>query len=355
MSGREKVIPMKNRKLLATTAFALEGISPAFAQTPLPPTTAGTDITLSATVDYTIGTASQSYLAPEVKVKIDRVVIMSFTSTDTGSFKTDVSPKKKAWSRVYLKNSSNDKVDFQLTMTDADGTSAPAPVLYRDVAPEGFGPEDVNNKVTNLSNVAQEAVTYLLMVIDVPETATNGTTYNYNLAAKAYPAGTVNNQGATPFSTSATQDDAAVDTVLAEGTGTVTGDGTNDGVVISRSTFTVKAPVLTAINVVNVISDPYSTTNPGAIPGAVVRYCMGWQNAANAGAASNVVVTSILPDTVTLDQDSVKPGKYVNSACVANANITLNQVITADNDFEVHFTGIGAGENAVAIFDAKIK
>lgn len=69
-----------------------------------------------------------------------------------------------------------------------------------------------------------------------------------------------------------------------------------------------------------VISDPINgTTNPMAIPGAIVLYTVTIQNAATAsGSGSNVIVTDPIPSSTTYNANSIT----LNSALLTDANDT---------------------------------
>ena len=358
MTGRKKVKPMINRKLLATTAFALAGILPALARAATPETAAGTDITLSASVDYKVGTTDQKYTAPDVVIKTDRKVRMEITNAahGSGSYKTDVSPNKTAWSLVTFQNLSNDNLDFKLEVSSADTPAGPTAKIYLDKAPlAAFGQED--ELVTSLSQVPQDGSRSLFVVIDVPKETKNKTTYKYNITATAYAKDTVNVAGAVPLATSTTQTDDVIDTVLAEAGVAALNDPANDGKLVNQSVFTVKAPDLTSLISSRVLWAPKDeSTNPQLIPGAIWEYCVGWKNATDAGTATEVFVSTTLPSTLTLITDSVFVADYGTDQCTKRTDWANFAVTVGPGDqLKQWLPDIPAGESRVAIFKATVK
>lgn len=63
-----------------------------------------------------------------------------------------------------------------------------------------------------------------------------------------------------------------------------------------------------------VISDPVNgTANPKAIPGAIVQYCLSFNNA-GISSADNIVATDVLPGTVTLIAGTIRSGPDCDNA-----------------------------------------
>ena len=70
----------------------------------------------------------------------------------------------------------------------------------------------------------------------------------------------------------------------------------------AAGSYTVSAATLSVSKTSRVISDPVNaTTNPKAIPGAAVEYCVVVGNAAGSATATNVTVTDPVPADLTFD------------------------------------------------------
>ena len=95
-----------------------------------------------------------------------------------------------------------------------------------------------------------------------------------------------------------------MDTVLADGSGG-TGEeegtaGVGGGDYSDQGQFEVAGAIVTVDKSSSIVSDPVNgTTDPKAIPGAVIEYCIVVTNAAGAATATNVNVTDDLPADVT--------------------------------------------------------
>jgi uncharacterized repeat protein (TIGR01451 family) len=119
------------------------------------------------------------------------------------------------------------------------------------------------------------------------------------LEGTAHEGGAAGSQGAVITST-AGANTAGVETVLADDTGAQ--DSDNDGVFGATGSYTVSAATLSVSKTSRVISDPVNaTTNPKAIPGATIEYCVVIGNAAGSATATNVTVTDPLSTDLTFD------------------------------------------------------
>ena len=121
----------------------------------------------------------------------------------------------------------------------------------------------------------------VFVLADVPLTATNNQFANVQLAARAAVAGT---SGATLVMQSAAADNpAVVDVVFAD-----VGATARDGIHEASDQYAIASATLSVAKTSTVISDPFNiTTNPKAIPGAVVQYAITVTNT-GASAATGV-------------------------------------------------------------------
>ena len=132
--------------------------------------------------------------------------------------------------------------------------------------------------------------------------------------------GTTGTQGAvlTQSGTGVAWTPGTMQTVFADAAGNG-GDSNYDGKYTALADYSVSAPVLSINKNSVVISDPVEgSTNPKAIPGAVLQYCVVVSNAASAGtSATNISVGDVLPATVTY-----KPNSVVLNAVVTGSGAT---------------------------------
>ena len=97
----------------------------------------------------------------------------------------------------------------------------------------------------------------------------------------------------------------------------VPGGGTSDDFEVDNVTlYTCQPGNLAVSKISTVLSDGVSTTNPKAIPGAILRYCI---TIANAGpiTASNVVMSDVVPSDLTFISGTMATGTSCGTAVTA--------------------------------------
>ena len=137
----------------------------------------------------------------------------------------------------------------------------------------------------------------VFIVSDIPLAQTAGDIAAYHLTAQVAEGGGPGAQGADiTTDDSGSADTAGVDDVFADGENTNNGDDAlRDGKSSAEDAYQVSAPVLTVAKSSQVISDPFNgTTNPKAIPGAVIEYTITVTNGVGGATATNVNVTDDL-------------------------------------------------------------
>lgn len=287
---------MKTTKQLlgAVSALALVAMSstPALAAG----TTANTTITNSVTVNYNVNGNAQNAVIANDSFTVDQRVNLTVTAINTP---VTVSPNQTNRVLAFdVTNLSNSAADFDLSTALRGGTAANISNIriYRDTdgdrvldaAELGAGP------ITFLDEVAADATVAVLVVSDIGINAVNGNTFDVALTAAAHAAGTAGTLGTRlQASTGANQVDA-VDTVLFDGQGV--SDADNDGAFSAQGRYTVSGAVLAVAKTSRVVSDPVNgATNPKAIPGATIEYCITVANAAGAATATGVNLLDDLP------------------------------------------------------------
>lgn len=289
---------MKRSKQLlgAASSIALIALSasPALAAG----TTAGDTITNTVTVDFQVGGVDQTAVTASDTFTVDRKV--NVTVAEVGSATTSVSPgQTQAVTTFTVTNLSNDTIDLDLsvaqpTSDDFDVTSVQ---IYLD---DGDGVFDAGDTlVTYLDEIAEDETVTVFVVGNVPLGQATGDVSEVILTADAHAGGTASSLGAELVAT-AGANTAGVDTVLADGAGDT--DAANDGAFSDTDSYTVAAASLSAAKTSTIISDPVNgTTNPKAIPGATIEYCIAVSNASGSATATSVAVSDTLPADVTYD------------------------------------------------------
>lgn len=296
---------MKRSKQLlgAVSAAALVAFSsaPAVAQGTL----SGGTITNTVTVNYNVGGVAQMPETASDSFTVDRKINVVVTATGVT---TAVSPNQTQVVRTFeVQNLSNATVGFALTAEQIGGTpdfDLSNITIFDDA--NGNGNFDTGEStISFLDSLAPDEIVTVSVAVDIDPTAQQGEATQVVLTANAHEAGS----GAIGAEITATAgaDTSGVDTVLADGSGTDTGttDVDNQGDFSASHTLTVNAADITVAKASRVVWDPVNLfSDPKAIPGARVEYCISVSNAGGAATATGVTVNDPLPGDVTFFPDA---------------------------------------------------
>jgi uncharacterized repeat protein (TIGR01451 family) len=161
---------------------------------------------------------------------------------------------------------------------------------------------DATDTAVNISSLAEDAVVRVYVLADVPLTATNNQFANVQLAAHAA------NNGTTTVVTQTVGADnpAVVDVVFAD-----EGATARNGIHEAIDQYAIASATLSVAKTSTVVSDPFNlTTNPKAIPQAIVEYSVVVTNTGATPAAS-VSIRDPLPANTTFVQ-----GQYTSATDV---------------------------------------
>lgn len=286
----------------STVVLATLGATPAFAAGTL----AGTTITNTAQISYSVNSIAQTGATASNAVVVDRKVI--FTVTGAGSTTTVTPGQSVAYDAFVVSNTSNDTLDFALSaVNQATGQTAAHSgtdaydvsgfTYYIDTNSNGVYDPGTDQAITWLDELAPDSSKTVFVVASVPLTATNTQVAGIVLTATAQQGGSTGTQGATLVASTGAWTPGTVQTVFADAAGST--DSQYDGKYSAKGDYTVYAPVLTLSKLSTVISDPINgTTNPKSIPGAIVEYCIVVQNATGGAPTTALSVSDPLPANV---------------------------------------------------------
>lgn len=263
----------------ATVSYSVAGVS----QTPIESSPAG---------NSTPGAGNGASTTFVVDNRIDLTV-----SELSGSASITSPGQGNAVTAFTLTNTGNSPQGYQLAAVNEAGSTAFGNVDDFDVSnlrvfvdSNGNGTYDAGvDTVSAVDTLAADAAVTVFIVADVPITAANGQFANVQLTARAAVPGTA---GATlAVETTGADDPNIVDIVF--------GDAGNDALESMADQYAVQSAALSIVKTATVISDPVNgTTNPKAIPGAVVEYTAVVTNS-GAVAANLVVVDDQVPANAT--------------------------------------------------------
>jgi uncharacterized repeat protein (TIGR01451 family) len=308
-------------------------------------TPSGTTINNQATVDYSVGGVAQAQITSAtasfvVDTRIDLTVSeVSGTATPTHPGQTNV----VATFRVT--NTGNSTQGYVLSVANETGTTLFTHADNQDVTNlRTFVDSNGNNTydagtdtATNINSLSTDADGESLTVFvlaDVPAGATNNQYANVRLTARATPVGST-----TPLAQTAGADTAGIDVVWA--------DAGRDNSESAADQYAVSV-ALTLTKSVALISDPSNnTTNPKAIPGAVLEYTVLVTNSSTVQDATGVSVTdnipantSFVPGSIQLNGGGLPDSNFIAgppARVVVNAGTVVKNNGTVDGTATVKF------------------
>lgn len=283
-------------------------------------TVAGTDIDNLAVVDYVVNGVNQTDIessptgnsTPGAGNGVVTTFVVDnrvdFTLLQVGSANTTVNPDQlNAFVAFTLTNTGNSPQDFRMTVAQLALNEAANGELDSGV--------DMNNLRIRVANgggapvlgdldyadeLAPDAsvTVYVFADADTIPALVDGDIANLELTATVAEAGVGSTLGADLVDDFGNADDPnAVDIVFADG------GALGDGIESDRDGFTVQSAGLTVMKTATLISDPFNgTTNPKAIPGAIIEYVITVTNAGTL-TAEDVVIADMLSTDVSLNVD----------------------------------------------------
>lgn len=267
-------------------------------------TAACTSINNTATVDYKVGTVSQSQLTtgPTATFVVGNKVRPTVVTTD-GSPRTVYQGETNRVMTFTVTNDGNKTQDYALTpynnvggtafttpaVTDTFDAGSPTVVVESGATAGYQAGEDIAAFIDNLASGATTTV-YVIAAGPIP-LVSNGSIAVYGLKAKTHR-GDVSGGSIEAAVVNGETGACSEDTVFADIASTTgADDGDTDGADSDRSALVVSAgATLTVTKSSKVYSDPINnTTNPKSIPGAIVTYTV---NVTNPG-GSTATATSV--------------------------------------------------------------
>jgi uncharacterized repeat protein (TIGR01451 family) len=334
----------KLKLLSASSGFGLmlAFASPAYAQN----TDANTLITNTVNVNYQVGGVAQTQITATDNFRVDRKILFSVaekTATGTTSVTSGQQDQITAFTIV---NSSNDTLDFALAATNtANGTTIGGGrgtdnidvtnfEYYIDVNGNGLA-DDAGGWVGSLTlnDVLKGATVHVLVRSDIPISA------NASVAVVQLSAQALNSNGtAITAVTDATANTAdatsgTFQTIFAEDLTPTQGNASRNGISWAWDDYTVSAPVISVFKTSSIISDGVSGSNPKAVPGAVVEYCISVANAAGGATATNVTISDLVPTNTTYVAGTIRVNATVTTpgaGQVCSAGTAVTDAIDAD-------------------------
>ncbi len=342
-------------------------------------TTAGTEISNTATLSYSAGGVAQpSKTSNEDKFVVDKKVDMILVTSDSNQ--TEVTPgqqdritnyefKNEGNANQYFKfsvaNLSNDEeADYNSDKDTNDVNNLEIKCDYVDANGDTQSTDWASSFTIQIKEDGNATCQVRGDIKTEGDGAKDQDVMNVELKAVAV----TDSSGNTPESESSSDSQDQVDVVLADGVNDATlgqsdngkGDTPKDGIEAARSGYRVVTPVLTITKTSCVISDPVNgTNNPKRIPGAVIRYMFDIQNTGSAD-VTDVNITDTLNSNLLTDntQDSAKKDENVDSCdCATDLSTSISDDTTVNNQ-DITITNINVakgGKHSCVSIEAEIQ
>ena len=317
------------RRLLLAGSAAMASIGTAHAQTATG-TVAGTTISNTAQASYTVNGTPQITQSNTATFVVDRKVNLTVIADQGGN--TQVNQGQTGAVLTFkVTNNTNGTQDFLLSpsqlvpagvLTGTDNFDVANLRIYVDS--NGNGVYDAADTATYIDELGPDASREVFVVADIPS-VTTAILAQVGLDATVAAGGAPGTQGAAlvpPLLNTINQDNQ-VDVVFADNDddGTLGFDTARNGQAWAYAAYEVGTHNvnLTVTKTATVLSDGVGATNPKALPGAVVQYCLTANNATLTAAANGVSLTDVVPANTTYVPGSITIGGLGGAGqCVLN-------------------------------------
>jgi len=306
-----------SRRLLLSGVAVAGTIGTAHAQSTAG-TAAGTSISNTAQASFTVNGTAQTATSNTATFLVDRKVNLTVATLQTANTQVNLGQTGAAMS-FRVTNNTNAVQDFRLAavqglslgiLPGTDDFDLRNVAVYVDANNNNTYEPGVDT-ATFIDELAPDASATVFIVGDVPSAASaNLAQVGLNVTAAA--GGTPNTQGAVLVANDLVNQDNQVDIVFA--------DNDNDGVLgadtlrngqgwaYAALEVAVRNVALSVTKSATVLSDGVSLTNPKALPGAIVQYCLTVTNATLGTPANGVNLTDVIPANTTYVPGSISVG-----------------------------------------------
>ena len=280
-------------------------------------TTAGTDITNTATADYFIGVTPLTATSNTTTTTVDELLNVTLVGQDAGSQVT-VGPGDTSQVLTYqITNTGNGTDSYSLAATNlvGDDFDATAIAIYLDDGDGIFNAADTLLDGSNDPVMNADDVITVFIVADIPAGLFNGDIANIDLTVDS------NTATGAPGTVVVGGGDGGTNAVVGAGGGT---DSATESYVVSN----VVVSLLKSASIV----DPFGGSDP--VPGATITYSID-VTVTGAGTASGVVISDPIPVDTTYVNASMTLGGVPLTDAVdgiddADFGVTALNTITID-------------------------
>lgn len=348
---------MKNKFWITMLVGAMMIMAPTWAMAVTAPCTA---INNAATIDYSVNSVDQADVVSNtatfyvgVKVLFDVVTLDSANVTVSPGSTVSVLT-------FYVKNNGNTAFDYSLAVeAAANGVASPwsgndsfngtnIAIHVEDGVNPGYqAGNDSATAIDDLAVGANDSVYIVYTPSDLSES--DNAVAVYHLSATALYSGdgssfdiTASGNDSISNAQIGTCNGETVDVVLGDADGPATGDDAGDGTDSDTSAYEVSSATIAVTKGYTVISDPINgSSNPKAIPGAVIEYSIAIANTGGSSATLTTITDAIDTTNLTIDAGA-GVATWAVTQPVALATIrgagTISGTLTADGSAPLAFS-----------------
>jgi len=279
-----------------------------------------TTISNSATVNYTVSSVAQTPVTSAAATfVVDNKVNLAITRFGTAT--TPVAPGQLAQTVVFrvdnlgntsqgynfgvVDNASGDTMDMNGEIVRVSSQACTA----GSSTPPAAGYNAGTDTLAYINTLAQDQCRWVYIVADTPAGVLNGDTANMTITATTAIANVTGAPTNQPQTGVGVVDDKDTVQVVFADTG-------NNGLEAATGTYVVSTATLAIVKSSSVISDPFSSSFPKAIPGAVIEYAITLTNTGGANATGVSVGDNLTPTGLTFNNASYNAG-------ASNVSITV--------------------------------
>jgi uncharacterized repeat protein (TIGR01451 family) len=298
-----------------------------------------TTISNSATVNYTVASVAQTPITSAAATfVVDNKVNLAITRFGTAT--TTVAPGQLAQTVVFrvdnlgntdqgytfgvVDNASGDTMDMSGEIVRVSSQACAA----GSSTPPAGGYVAGSDTLPYVNTLAPDSCRWVYIVADTLTTATNGQIANMTITATTAVAnvtGTPSTQLQTGFGSADDKDTVQV----------VFADTGKDGLETATGTYVVSAATLAVTKASSVISDPFSSSFPKAIPGATIEYAITLTNSGGAAATGVAVTDNLSTSTLTFVNNAYNSGASNVSITVGGGPATFcNAEVGSDTNVD---------------------
>lgn len=335
-------------------------------------TEAGTVVSNTATLSYSIGGVEQSPIDStdesgnaETTFTVDQKVDLTVTGDKATNYLVAPSSSRTVAANTLIYKLSNDgnfEQDFKIEVSHVGSDDFDAGTVGATASPQAAevcqftiddgstttGPHDLADAPTVTLAIDAEATIEVSCSMPNRPDVDDGHLSTVDVLATAVDA-----TGATMQESAIADREDEVDVVLADATGTDTDAADRNAKHSATQTFEIEAPMLTVVKSSEVLEDPFNgTTNPKRIPGAIVEYTITISNSSD-NAASGVKITDVLQAAVAGEVEFVA-GSIVNASGTTSNFDAGTNTVTAEGIAVPAATGATAPGTAEVTFQVEI-